>query len=64
VRFESEIRIKSQATQIVLAGDPKAVNTFANPRAIVPQTSDMAANQSFNLAAPPHSLTVVRMKTR
>lgn len=52
------------ATKIVLSGDPAGQNTFANPRNILPQTEKMTLNKTFSYLAPPHSFTVMRLKTR
>ena len=52
------------ATKIVLAGDPKAMDTFAAPLAIVPETSSITVSRSFAYAAPAYSLTVIRVKTK
>ncbi len=56
--------VESGAIQTILAGDPKAVNTFTDPRIISPQYSEIQVGESFRLTAPPNSLTVVRVKTR
>lgn len=52
------------ATKTVLTGDLKAVNSFEDPRHIVPQTSTVRVGKSFDYAAPPQSFTVIRIKTR
>jgi len=52
------------ATKIVLTGDPKATDTFANPRNVVPETSPITVTKSFTYDAPPYSLTVVRVKAK
>lgn len=56
--------VKSMATRTVFSGNPADTNTFENPRNIVPQTSEIRVGKSFVYAAPPHSFTVIRMKTR
>jgi alpha-L-arabinofuranosidase len=48
----------------VLTGEPGAVNTFEQPRNLVPVTSDFAAGNAFGYELPPHSLTVFRLKSR
>lgn len=63
VSLERGARIKSEATRILLTGDPKGFNTFGNPRTIVPLTSKFTAGKQFTCEAPPCSLTVIRMKT-
>jgi hypothetical protein len=52
------------ATLNVLSGDPAATNSFADPLRIAPRTSEIAVGNSFNYAAPPHSLSVIRLKSR
>ena len=56
--------VKPTATRTVLMGDPKGNDTFDNPRAIVPATTTIPVSEAFSVEAPPHSLTVIRMKTR
>jgi len=55
---------KPVAIRTVLTGDPKGENGFGNPRHILPQTSEITVGESFECAAPAHSLTVIRMKTQ
>ena len=62
--FASDIKVDSKAVKTVLGGDLSSVNTFANPRNIIPVTSAMVAGKSFSYEVPAHSLTVIRMKTR
>ncbi|RYX82658.1 DUF1080 domain-containing protein [bacterium] len=56
--------IKPTATKTVLAGDPAGRDTFEAPRSIVPQTTTIPVGKSFSYDAPPHSFTVIRLKTR
>ncbi|MDQ3813324.1 MAG: alpha-N-arabinofuranosidase, partial [Armatimonadota bacterium] len=56
--------LQPMATRTVLAGDPRAVNDPRNPRNIVPQTASFPVGKSFDYNAPPHSFTVIRLKTR
>ena len=56
--------VKPLATRIVLSGDPTGSNGFENPRSIMPQTGEIRVGKSFVYDAPPHSFTVIRMKTR
>lgn len=46
----------------VLSGDPLAENTLAAPSPVKPQTSVIPVGKSFTYEAPPHSLTVLRVK--
>lgn len=64
VTFQGGLKIQSQATRAVLAGDPKGLNTFLSPRSIVPAKSEFTAGNSFGCETLPHSLTVIRVKTR
>jgi len=53
------------ATRTVLTGpNPAVVNDFGNPRAVVPQSDEIAAGASFRCDAPAHSLTVIRIGAR
>jgi alpha-L-arabinofuranosidase len=56
--------LKPTAIQTVLSGDPRGNNSFENPRNIIPRTEEILVQKSFDYVAPPHSVTVIRMKTR
>jgi alpha-L-arabinofuranosidase len=45
-----------------LSGQPGDENTFENLQKIVPVTSVIEVAKSFEYAAPPMSLTVIRIK--
>src|SRR4030095_8840930 len=64
IAFKGGQQIDSHAALTILAVDPRASNTFDQPRIIVPRTSEFQAGQSFQLAAPPHSLLILRVKAR
>jgi len=64
VTFPQSFSIEPQATRTILTGDAAASNSFRNPGAVVPATTEFAAGNSFDCSAPPESLTVIRMKTR
>lgn len=53
-----------RVTQTVLAGDPQALNTFANPRVIFPTATKLPAGKSLRCEAPASSLTVLRLETK
>jgi alpha-L-arabinofuranosidase len=55
-------KIAAQAEQTVLSGQPGDENTFENLQKIVPVTSVIEVSKSFEYAAPPMSLTVIRIK--
>jgi alpha-L-arabinofuranosidase len=55
-------KIAQQAEQTVLSGQPGDENTFDNLQKIVPVTSVIEVAKSFEYAAPPMSLTVIRIK--
>jgi alpha-L-arabinofuranosidase len=48
----------------VLAGDPFAVNSFGQPPSVQPQVSRIQVEPHFTYEIPPHSLSIIRMKTR
>lgn len=52
----------SAATLTVLAGDKDAKNTLASPRTVQPKTTAYRAGRRFTYAAPPYSLTVLRVR--
>jgi alpha-L-arabinofuranosidase len=64
VGFEGNARFASRATQTVLTGEPKGLNTFENPRSILPLISKSDVGSQFTCAVPPGSLTVIRLTTR
>jgi alpha-L-arabinofuranosidase len=56
-------RVEPTAASLVLAGDPRAVNTLDEPRKIAPKPETVAGiSASFRHTFPPHSLTVLRLK--
>ena len=57
-------RVEPTATAVVLAGDPTAVNTLDEPRKVAPKQETVAgASTSFRHTFPPHSFTILRLKT-
>jgi alpha-L-arabinofuranosidase len=64
ITLHGDQKTQPQATQTVLAGDPKAFNTLGNPGLIIPRASSIQVAKPFALIAPPHSLTVLRMMTK
>ena len=57
-------QINPAAEGVVLTGDPREVNSFARPSSILPRSEKVAVGKSFPYSAPPHSLSVIRMKTK
>jgi alpha-L-arabinofuranosidase len=57
-------QLNPSATKTVLTGDPNAIDSFASPRKILPETSPITVGKSFTYDAPPYSLTVIRVKTK
>ncbi|HPE76923.1 MAG TPA: alpha-L-arabinofuranosidase C-terminal domain-containing protein [Draconibacterium sp.] len=55
-------KIDAQAEQTVLSGQPGDENTFEDLQKIVPVTSQIEVAKSFQYAAPPMSVTVIRIK--
>jgi len=55
-------KMAAEAEQTVLAGNPDAENTFENTKNIVPASSVIKTVKNFDYAAPPMSLTVIRIK--
>jgi alpha-L-arabinofuranosidase len=55
--------LRPEATRTVLTGDPLAQNHFGQPATMLPKT-DTVDFSAGDLEMPPHSLTVLRFKTR
>jgi alpha-L-arabinofuranosidase len=57
-------RIEPEGSALVLAGDPRAVNTLDEPRKVAPQEERLKdLGPSFRHDFAPHSLTILRIKT-
>ena len=57
-------RIEPNGTALVLAGDPTAVNTVDEPKKVAPRQEAVAGTStSFRHTFPPHSFTILRLKT-
>jgi alpha-L-arabinofuranosidase len=57
-------KIAPQAEKNILSGQPGDENTFENLQKVVPVSSEIAVSKSFEYAAPPMSLTVIRINTK
>jgi alpha-N-arabinofuranosidase len=56
-------RVEPIRTALVLAGDPRSVNTLDEPRKVAPKQETVAGTSaSFRHTFPPHSLTILRLK--
>jgi len=65
IEIDGARELPAHAVTTVLAGDdPMAVNDFANPQTVLPQTASIAVGPSFDYEAPAHSLTVIRIQHR
>jgi alpha-L-arabinofuranosidase len=64
VNLEAIGNIQPAASRILLTAKPDDNNTFANPRAVVPQVGHFDAASSFTCDLPPSSFTLIRFKTR
>jgi alpha-L-arabinofuranosidase len=53
-----------EAEKTILTGAPDSENSLGNSSAIVPVASGFASARYFDYAAPPMSLTVIRIKTK
>lgn len=56
--------LQSNAALTMLSEDPAESNSFSQPLRIAPKTSSIKVGPSFSHTAPPHSLSVIRLKTR
>jgi alpha-L-arabinofuranosidase len=64
INLRGVTRVESNGTAIVLTGEPNAVNSVDEPRKVAPKQETVAnASPSFRRAFPPHSLTILRLKT-
>lgn len=55
---------ESKAACTILTGDPMAENRFGQTPAVLPTVSEMEVSDVFDYEIPPHSLSVIRIKTR
>lgn len=57
--------VKADGTMTVLSGEPKAMNSLAEPMNVAPKTTAVHdLGTSFRQTLPPHSVTVLRLSTR
>ncbi len=56
--------IATNAVKTILSGDPLTVNDAGNPQPLVPEISTIAVGPVFDYESPPHSLTVIRIKSQ
>jgi alpha-N-arabinofuranosidase len=57
--------IASKGTAVTLAGEPEDTNSIRHPRNVVPVTTSVSGLQSqFGYTLPPHSIVVLKLKTR
>jgi alpha-L-arabinofuranosidase len=57
--------VESEATAIMLAGEPGDVNTLDEPRKIAPREEAVTnVSKSFRRTFPAHSFTILRVKTK
>jgi alpha-L-arabinofuranosidase/beta-xylosidase len=52
------------ATCTVLTGDPAAANSFGDPLRVSPKDSTVSVGPVFPYVAPPHSVSVIRLRSR
>ena len=57
--------LRPQATAITLSGCPEDTNSIQHPRNVVPVTTTVrGVKPDFNYTLPPHSIVVLKLKTR
>lgn len=57
--------VDPNGTALVLSGDPAAVNTLDEPRNVAPRQEVVTdASDSFRHTFPPHSLSILRLRSR
>jgi len=61
IRLAGAKSLAATATKTVLTGDPTTVNGFDNPTPLTPTTATIPVSETFDAAAPAHSLTVLRI---
>ncbi|HEU5396192.1 MAG TPA: alpha-L-arabinofuranosidase C-terminal domain-containing protein, partial [Verrucomicrobiae bacterium] len=64
VRLGELSKTRPQATETVLTGDPHAEDTWSNPDAVVPRTSQFTAGDSFACEVAPDSFVLIRLKAQ
>jgi alpha-N-arabinofuranosidase len=58
-------KVRSTGTLVVLSGDPKAMNSIAEPKNVVPVTTQLdGLGPSFHLVFAPHSVTVLQLSSK
>ena len=57
-------KIIADAKRTIIMGKPDAANTFDQPQTVLPQQSMFQVKKAFEYAAPPMSLTILRIKTK
>jgi alpha-N-arabinofuranosidase len=64
VNLRGAARVEPTATALLLAGDPRAFNTLDEPQKVAPKQETVSGiSASFRHTFPPHSLTILRIKT-
>jgi alpha-L-arabinofuranosidase len=56
--------LSDEAECTILAGDPLAVNEFGTREPLLPEASRISAGETIEFEAPPHSFSVLRIKSR
>jgi alpha-L-arabinofuranosidase len=65
IEIKSITSLKSKATVITLAGNPKDTNSLGRPRNVVPVTTTLrGVKPCFTYTLPPTSIVVIKLRAR
>jgi alpha-L-arabinofuranosidase len=65
VQLKGVASLASKATAITLAAAPEATNSIEHPQTVIPTTTALGRLQpSFSYLVPPHSIVVLKLKSR
>ena len=64
IEFAGGDSLSDEAECTILAGDPLAVNEFGTRKPLLPKASRISAGETIEFEAPPHSFSVLRIKSR
>jgi len=65
VQLKGVASLASKATAITLAAAPEATNSIEHPQTVIPTTTALGRLQpSFTYLVPPHSIVVLKLKSR
>jgi alpha-L-arabinofuranosidase len=64
INLAGSVQLNPMATRTILAGDPKVQDDFVNPWNLILASGEQKVGPTFMTDLPPHSFTLIRMKTQ